>query len=73
MKRIFKCPVCKKVMKLGKVDNKIVACCENEVCLSVLVFGDPIQPKDPPNKLYVKTTGGGKWSEDSNWKKEEHE
>lgn len=37
------CPVCRKPMIMGKVDNKVVAMCENKKCESVLVFGDPIQ------------------------------
>lgn len=37
------CPVCNTKMKVGRVDEKVVAMCENEKCLSVLVYGDPVQ------------------------------
>ena len=37
------CSICNKEVIIGKVDDKIVACCENNKCQSVLIFGDPIQ------------------------------
>lgn len=40
--RFLKCPICKKLMPIYKLENKIVAMCENEECLSTFVFGDPI-------------------------------
>lgn len=43
MKRKIICPVCNEEMLLGKVDEKIVACCENKKCESTLVFGHPLQ------------------------------
>lgn len=37
------CPICKEFMTVGKVDEKVVACCINKKCESVLVFGEQVQ------------------------------
>ncbi len=42
-KGFIKCPICRHIMTLGKVDDKYVACCVNKDCESTLVLGDPIQ------------------------------
>lgn len=47
MKDEYKCPVCntEKPLKIGLVDGKVLAVCENKECESIIVFGEPIQKK----------------------------
>jgi hypothetical protein len=37
------CPVCRKNMRLGKVEGKVLAMCENKKCETTVVFGDHVQ------------------------------
>lgn len=41
----IQCPCCDQEMLIGLADSKVVACCENKECESVLVFGEPMQVK----------------------------
>lgn len=43
MNAVSECPVCDTPMKTGLVEGKIIGCCENLKCESVLVYGDPLQ------------------------------